>query len=253
MNRNKLSVDACSADGRSPRRAPPDRGGSTLTFSEQVVLLLLDDREGVFLSVGKRTLELALIGSVLMELAFVHRIDTDLERLTIVDPTPVDNPFLDDVLRRIAGSAETRSTRAWVEALSAEATATIQEQALANLVDQGILKREQRKLLPETVQHLWIFRSPRYFAVDEEAKRAPETRLAGMLFSDEIPDPRDLALFCLIDACGILPGLIEEGDLIPITPRIELLRMMDPIGREIASAIVDIERSKIQSMAHPLA
>lgn len=253
MNRNKPSVGAGSADGRAPLRTPHDSGGSTLTFSEQVVLLPLDDKEGVFLSVGKHTLELALVGSVLMELAFVNRIDNDLERLTIVDPTPVDNSLLDDVLRRIAGSAEARSTRAWVETLSAEATTTIQEQALTNLVDQGILKREQRRLLPETVQHLWVFRSPRYFVVDEEAKRAPGIRLAGMLFSDEFPDPRDLALFCLVDACGILPRLIGEKDLSLIAARIELLRMMDSIGREIASAIVDIERSKTQTMAHPLA
>ena len=36
-------------------------------------------------------------------------------------------------------------------------------------------------------------------------------------------------------------------------PRIEQLRRMDLIGREIASAIMAIDRSVIQSMAHPLA
>ena len=114
-----------------------------LTFPEDVVLLLLDDEEGVFLSVGKNTLELALTGSVLMELGFANRIDTDLERLTVVDPVPTGNPLLDDVLERIAGRKEATSTREWVETLSADETATIQEQALASLVERGILKRER--------------------------------------------------------------------------------------------------------------
>ena len=52
-----------------------------LTFSEEVLLLLLDEREGIFLSVGKNTLELAMAGAVLMELAFAGRIDTDLAQV----------------------------------------------------------------------------------------------------------------------------------------------------------------------------
>ena len=63
-----------------------------LTFPEEVVLLLLDDEEGVFLSIGKNTLELALTGSVLMELAFADRLDTDLERLMIVDRAATETP-----------------------------------------------------------------------------------------------------------------------------------------------------------------
>ena len=224
-----------------------------LTFPEDVVLLLLDDEEGVFLSVGKNTLELALTGSVLMELGFANRIDTDLERLTVVDPVPTGNPLLDDVLERIAGRKEATSTREWVETLSADATATIQEQALASLVERGILKREQKRLLPETVQHLWIFRAPRYFVVDATAKRAPELRLADTLFSDEIPDVRDAALSSLVDACNVLPSVFGEREIERIAPRIELLRNMDLIGREITGAIAAIERSRVQSMAHPLA
>ena len=224
-----------------------------LTFPEETVLVLLDDEEGAFLSVGKSTLELALTGSVLMELAIANRIDTDSERLMIVDRAPTDNPLLDRVLKRIADSEEAKSTKEWIEALSVEETAAIQEQALASLVERGILRREQRKLLPETVQHLWIFRSPRYFVVDLKTKREPEVRLVDVLFSDEIPDVRDVALLCLIDACGILPVLFGEREMERIASRVELIRNLDLIGREVANAIVAIEHSNLQAMAHPLA
>ena len=224
-----------------------------LTFPEETVLLLLDDEEGAFLFVGKSTLELALTGSVLMELAVANRIDTDSEQLMVVDRAPTDNPLIDRVLKRISDSEEAKSTKEWIEALSVEETAAIQEQALASLVERGILRREQRKLLPETVQHLWSFRSPRYFVVDLKTKREPEVRLVDVLFSDGIPDVRDVALLCLIDACGILPVLFREKEMERIASHVELIRNMDLIGREIASAIVAIERTKLQTMAHPLA
>ena len=108
-----------------------------------------------------------------------------------------------------------------------EETAATQEQVLASLVARGILKRDQKRLLPETVQHLWVFRSPRYFVVDAKAKRAPEIRLVDALFSDEIPDVRDVALSCLVDACNILPVLFGERAVERAAPRIELLRNMD--------------------------
>ena len=42
--------------------------------------------------------------------------------------------------------------------------------------------------------------------IDGKAEREVRLRLMGVLFSDEIPDPRDVVLLCLADACGILKG-----------------------------------------------
>ena len=223
-----------------------------LTFPEQIVLVLLDEEEGVFLPVGKNTLELALTGSVLMELAFADRLDTDLERLMIVNHAPAGDPLFDRILERIARYGETRNTRAWIETLAIEETAAIQEHALASLVARGVLRREEKRLFQETVKHLWVFRSPRYFLLDGAAKEETRKRFVDTLYSDAIPDPRDTALICLVDACGILSALFGEEQMARIGPRIEQLRKLDLIGREIASAIEDIERSTIQAMAHPL-
>lgn len=223
-----------------------------MTFSEEILLLLLDDEEGIFLSVGKTTLELAMTGSVLMDLAFSDRIDTDLELVFVTNRKPTGNPVLDRVLARVADSDETKDSRGWIETLLVEETSAIQEQSLASLVEQGILKREQKKLLQETVSHLWIFRSPRYFVVDAAAKGEVTARI-DVLTSDEIPDPRDIVLISLLDACGVLGTFFDEEELERFVPRLEQLRRMDLIGREIAGAVADIERSTTQAMAHPLA
>ena len=223
-----------------------------LTFSVEALLLLLDEEEGIFQSVGKNTLELAMAGAVLMELAFADRIDTDLEHMMVIDRAPTGNPLLDDVLERIAQGEVNNDTRGWIETLAVEKTASIQEHALASPVKQGILRREEKRLFQETIKHLWIFRSPRYFSVDGKSRHNVRTRFADVLATDEIPDPRDIALIGLVDACGILrPHFTEEAA--KIAPRIEQLRKMDLIGREIASAIMAIDRSVIQPMAHPLA
>ena len=224
-----------------------------LTFPEEVVLLLLDDEEGIFLPVAKSALELAMTGSVLMELALVNRIDTDLERLTVIDPAPTGNVLLDHVLKRIADGEEANDVRDWINTLSEEETAAIQEQALGSLVGHGILKREEKRLLPEIFRHLCIFRSPRYFSTDPTPKREVAERLAETLLSDEIPDVRGIALASLIDACGIMPALFREDEIERRRLRIELLRNLDLIGREITRMIADISHSKLNSAAHPLA
>lgn len=226
-----------------------------LMFSEEVLLLLLDDNDGVFLSVGKRPLELALTGSVMMELAFAGRIDTDARRgpVTVIDRAPTGDPSLDQTLERITHDGETRDVRDWIETLSEESTATIQEQTLARLVERGILRRERSNLLQESIQHLWIFRSPRYFVVDATAKHAVKKRLTEVLFSDDIPHPRDVALVCLIAACNLLRFLFMAEELERTVSRLDQLRKMDRIGRDIAVAVAKIESTHAQAMAHPLA
>ena len=223
-----------------------------LTFSEEILLLLLDDDEGIFLSVGKTTLQLAMAGSVLMELACSDRIDTDLESVIVTDRSPTGNRILDRILKRVSESDETRDARGWIETLSAEETVAIQEQSLDSLVAHGILRRDQKKLQQETVRHLWVFRSPRYFVVDPAVKNEVKARMA-VLTSEEIPDPRDVILVCLLDACGVLGAFFDEEELRRASPRLEQLRKMDLIGREISGAIAEIERSATQAMAHPLA
>ena len=87
-----------------------------LTFAEEIMVLLLHDENGAFLPVKGYALNHALAGSVLMDLAFANRIDTDLEQLKVIDREPTGNPMLDRVLGRIADSAETRNTKEWLAA-----------------------------------------------------------------------------------------------------------------------------------------
>ena len=197
-----------------------------LPLAEQMLVLLLDEEREEFLPIGKYSLARALVGAVLMDLAFANRIDTDTESLMVLDRTPTGNSLMDTVLERIVGSETTESASAWIEILSEEEADRIRERALNGLVESGILEvREKTKLL--------VFPSRRYVMIDRTSGRDAKLRIMNVLFSDLIPDPRDVALVCLVDACGILRTVFEAREIERVMPRIELIRKMDLIGREM--------------------
>ena len=64
--------------------------------------------------------------------------------------------------------------------------------------------------------------------------------LRQVLLTDEIPDPRDVVLICLIDACGLL-GLVMTPDEIAVTKtRVEQLSRLDLIGQAVTKAVAEI-------------
>ncbi len=201
-----------------------------ITFAEETLALLLDDKTGTFLPIGKYALEHALVGGVLMDLAFADRIDTDPEQLMIIDPKPIGNPMLDGALRRISESKTTRDTTQWLEILSSEQGEAIQEQAIESLIERGVLERREEKFL-------WVFRSRRYPMIDGKVQREARQRVMGVLFSGDIPDPRDIALICIADACGVLRTVFGESELDEVSARLDQLRKMDLIGRELITQL----------------
>ena len=109
------------------------------------------------------------------------------------------------------------------------------------------------KLSEAMVELLFLFRSPRYPKIDDEADREVKARIERVLFSDEIPYPRDIALICLADACGILEMVFDESELEKIASRMELLRKMDLIAREMGGMIAEVKRSPSTAWEMPVA
>ena len=202
-----------------------------LRFAEELLLLLLSD-EGKFAAVPDLALDYALAGGVLMDLALENRIDTDLEKLVLVDATPVGDSLLDETLADVAAMDES-APRFWVERTVGRGP-TIRAHALSRLIDRGILEFREARFL-------WLCRTQRYPVVDRSAKNEVKLRIMGVLFSDEIPDPRDVVIICLADACGIFKGLLSRRELSKASARIEQVRKLDLIGQAMSRAVQDIE------------
>ena len=212
-----------------------------LTFTEEILLLMLGEEDGAFLPVNSNAFECALAGATLMDLAFALRIDTDLESLIVLTENPTGISMLDSILAKIVTHPEVMDAQSWVRLLAREEANTIREQALASLVDRGILEQRETR------------RVGHYPMRDGTAQREVKLHLRDVLLADDIPDPRDVVRVSLADACGIFPEILSEREIKQATPRIRQLRIMDLIGREVAGAIAAIQRTMLMAVRARLA
>ena len=203
-----------------------------LRFAEEIILLMLHDDNGKFAPVPSWSMDRALAGAVLMDLALENRIDTDPENLILIDDTPVGDSLLDATLAEIA-AGDQRDARYWVEH-TAKKGEQIREDALSRLIDAGILE-------PHEDRFLWVFRSRRYPVVDGKAEREVKLRIMEVLFSDQIPGPRDIVIIALAEACGIFRELLSKRELERAAVRIDQVRKLDLIGQAMAQTIHDME------------
>ena len=210
-----------------------------LRFAEEIVLLLLDDERGdITPSFAPRSLDVVLAGAVLMELALEDRIDTDLAHLTVVDPTPLDDALLDPTLADIARTAETHDPGFWI-ARTAERGQAIRDAVLARLAERGILEAEGDG--PPVFLSRRVSRARRYPNVEGRAAEEVRLRIMRVLFSEEIPDPRDVVLICLADACGIFEAILSASERAEVQERIETVRKLDLIGQAVTQAVRNVE------------
>src|SRR5256885_17128765 len=103
-----------------------------LSLVEQITLLLRDDSQGRFVDLPLSASDVVVAGAALMDLALADRIDSDLQRLTVVDTKPTGDDILDDALARVAQPGQELSVSAAVEGLAAYAEG-YKEKALKRL------------------------------------------------------------------------------------------------------------------------
>ena len=217
------------AQSMAPMASPP-----TLTLSEELILMLLDEETGYFRQVPGWNLNCVVVGAVLAELSLRSRIDTDLESLTLEDRTETGDPVLDSVLKEIAGEPERRNARYWIERLASRAEDII-DQRLDQLVD--------LKILVHHPGDFWTV-SPTAWQVGADTGAGEstvveyvKTRISRIIFSNEIPEPWDIIIICLLETCDITRFIFQLDE--ETEKRIELICKMDLIGRSIADAVAD--------------
>jgi len=211
-----------------------------LSFAEEIFLFALDDREGSIKPLPVSALEYALPGALLMELAFLDKIDIDLKCLQAVNSEPTGNALLDNVLRQIEMKGESQPTSYWLSFFAGQAK-QIQERVLAQLIAKGILKTEDKKIL-------WVFKTRRYPMIDNHEIKEVTARLRELILSDEIPNPREAVLVSLVDACRLFDDLFSAEEYDRVQPRIKALAKLDLIGQEITKSIREIAQAMALAM-----
>ena len=217
-----------------------DVSTESLSLPDELILLLLNEESGYFHQVPGWELNCAVVGAVLAELSLLSRIDTDMESLFLVDDTATGDPALDGILAEIANQPVQRSARYWVERLAPRAESII-DLTLDHLVDLKILEHHEGDFwtLARTVWQTELYGGPE----EGTARQFIKTRIGKVIFTEEIPDPRDVIVICLANTCDVLRFIFQLDDA--AEKRIAFICKMDLIGRSIAAAVV-------QNLAGPL-
>ncbi len=200
-----------------------------LGLLDEFMLMLLNEQSGYFHQIPGREMNCTVIGAALAELSLLSRIDTDMESLLILDPTETGSPSLDPILKEIVDEPVQHNAQYWIEKLIHHAE-LITDLTLENLVNLGILKHHDGDF--------WTLASAKSYASDSDNETAGQfirTRIGKVIFSDDIPDPQDIIIICLIETCDIFRFIFELDE--KAEERIKLICKMDLIGRSIADAV----------------
>ena len=204
-----------------------------MRFAEELVLLLLNKDTGYFVPVPEWKMSCALAGSVLIDLSLENRIDADLDSILLLDATPTGDSLLDPSLRKIAEHPRRESSQYWVERI-ARHSHRISTLTLDRLVKSGVLTADEGGFWSLTNS---VARTKRYPGEGGAAAEEIQTRIMRLLFSEEIPAPRDIAIISLVNCCGGMAVMLSLEEYALAKDRIEFLSGMDLIGRAIAEAV----------------
>ena len=212
-----------------------------LTISEEILLLLLEDKRREFVPVQTWRRQCVLAGAVLMDLALQNRIDTDIHTLVVVDRSSTGHEFLDPILGRIGAEPEVRDARYWVKHVAETQAEWIQDQTLCRLTERGIIEPETEH--QHKIRYWWIARPHSYPTTGGTVEREVKRRITQVIFSEDIPSSRDIMIIALVDACGILNTILAGRQVEMARGRIDTVRRLDLLGQATSGAIRNIERS----------
>jgi hypothetical protein len=206
---------------------------TALTLAEEIVLLALDDETGRPVGRSGMAPDRALAGALLMELALAGRVDTDRDRLFVLDAAPTGDAPLDAALARLAAPGAPADARGVIPLLARDAPAA-RGVILARLVARGILRQVEDRLL-------WILPDRRY---PKPADRAEVTearaRLRTLLLDEEIPTPHDALLLGLVRAAGLLPLILSTDELSRVQAWLAVVTRIESLNRSLAAAVADV-------------
>ena len=203
-----------------------------LSLPEELILMLLNEQNGYFHQVPGWDLNCTVVGAVLAELSLQSRIDTDLDSLHLLDRTDTGDPALDPFLKQIADEPAQRNAQYWIERFAGQAESII-DQTLDRLVGLKILEHHDGDF--------WTLATAKWYedlrggAQEGTVGQFIKTRVVKALFTDEIPDPREVIVICLVNACDVFRIMFELDE--ETEERIAAICRMDLIGRSIAAAV----------------
>lgn len=211
------------------------RGETMLTVPEEFLLLTLRDENGGFVDIRHESQRAGFVGAAIMELGLQGRLDSDLDRVWVVDKTPTGDAALDLVLTGLS-APDFNGAADLVFGQLIDLGADVRGQALKALCEKNILVESEGRIL-------WFLKTRRYPVIDGQEIREVKLRLLDVLLRDVLPSPRDVCLMSLAETCGIISQIVPASELIIARERIAKFAKMELIGQNVNTYIDMFERA----------
>jgi molybdopterin-dependent oxidoreductase alpha subunit len=212
-----------------------------LSFSEELMLLVVEENTGRMRPIPEKVLGSALGGALLLELAFAGRLDNDLENVFHIKTDPTGNPILDDVSENLAAEGSTIPLDRALALASTQAPATLRF-VMQNLVTAGVFRKISGQGCPTEEQ--------RYEVIDLDPVRVLHERIRKIVLSaDAVPDPRDVAILGLVEACQLSPQLFSQEELCASGERLRRMAGLELINQAMFAALRDFQAASYAQIA----
>ena len=94
-------------------------------------------------------------------------------------------------------------------------------------------------LIEKEKKYLWFFEERRYPVIDGHAEQEVKLRIMQILFSDDVPDPRDVSIISLCNATGFFEDLLGTKEYRSVSNRIIQISRVDLVAHAISEVISD--------------
>jgi len=203
-----------------------------LTVTEDLMLLAVHDEKGSLIFSASANLPYGLAGAILLDLIEKNKIQISNKKIILNDYSPTGNQYLDDVLILMKNKSKEVELKYWIQKIGNNIT-DIQKLVLESLVEKGVLKKSEQKLL-------WLIEFNRYPTLNPIPELETRKKIHDAVLRNEAPDPRTLSLVSLIYVCSLIDEVFNKEDRKDAKQTILKLMKNDDMSNEVQKVISDI-------------
>ena len=205
-------------------------------LSQDLILLALNPQTGKTRFSWYAALEYGLVGSLLLDLVLRGKLEIESDNRVIgANAGNTGDEFLDRHLNEILASSRPRTARFWVTRWRRRYRG-IQTIVLQNLVDLGVLERQEQRILG-------LFPTQRYFLTDESIQReiVQQVRAAVLEVEGTGLDSRMAALISLMQASHLTDAVFRFEERPEARSRIRAIAREELVGQAVSKAIFTVQ------------
>ncbi|MCB2205900.1 GPP34 family phosphoprotein [bacterium] len=216
-----------------------------LTLAEQLLLLATDDEKGSVVMAGSTSVPYGLAGALLLELHMQKRLQWREKTVALIDTTPTGDPLADEAMELIHDSIKERDGKYWVSRLQRKIP-KFRARVFDNLVQKGILKREEKKFL-------WVIPYKRYPEEDPQPERRVREMLHDLIEGRIAPTERLLALLSLVRACDLITEVFGKSNKREMKKRIDAFITDERVGKAVSAVVAEVNAAVMAAVTAAVA